>query len=171
MARQKFSVKYSDFLAMDLFLATTEHTKRGEIQLTHWPDGTPYSAGCSWRGEDGVAGRLGHVGSAGFRFSQERVGRCSGSHLAGWPWRGAIYGAGRLGHLKVAGVGADFNFSVFCPVFLSTCILGTVFPISLVLSKRCSRFYWKCLFRAWFTRWYFLQFDSHQVVCTLAHIQ
>ena len=41
MARQKLSVKCSDFLALDLFKATTEHTKKGKIQLTHWPEGTP----------------------------------------------------------------------------------------------------------------------------------
>ena len=39
---ERFDVsRMRGFLAMDLFLATTEHTKRGKIQLTHWPDGTP----------------------------------------------------------------------------------------------------------------------------------
>ena len=40
--------------------------------------------------------------------------------------------------------------SFFVQVFFHTCILGTVFLISLVSRKGCNRFYWMRLFRSWF---------------------
>ena len=41
MARQDFPLENSEFLAVALYIATTEHTKGIELHHECWPGGTP----------------------------------------------------------------------------------------------------------------------------------
>ena len=59
--------------------------------------------------------------------------------------------SGSLGHVGAAG--EELTSSIFCLVFLSTSILGTVFLIPLVSRKGCNRFYWVRLFSLVYTWW------------------
>ena len=49
MARQDFPLENSEFLAVALYIATTEHTKGTELHHECWPGGTPYCLVVNWK--------------------------------------------------------------------------------------------------------------------------